>query len=187
MAYWRDTLTIWLPDQPLHAGITRGAMQDNITVMGEQAYCDIDSEPLGSTTNTILYAKTGAWEPSTSWNPQPIRALKAANGVSWRDVSIYFRCELIGAGSCSLRIFLLPRENPMTINPVSGMIGDFDFKQITVPAFGSPDWHGGAITPSEVHILPVSGVEIPLLWMHVFCNGTVETYLHNTRIVEGAF
>ena len=185
MTYWRDTAAQWVADDSLHAGITRGAMQDNATVLGEQAKTHLDSEPLGAATITLSHSLSANYTPSTSWIPQPVRALKTFNGTAWRDISVYFRCELVGAGNLTVRLFLLPREAPMAIT-AAGAISDYDFVQMVFPAAAAPAWKGGAITPSHVQIKPIAGIDIPIVWMHVYCSGTVNGYIHNVRIVEAS-
>ena len=37
MTEWRDSTALWTADESFHAGITRGILQDNASVLGEQA------------------------------------------------------------------------------------------------------------------------------------------------------
>jgi len=184
MAYWRDTTALWAADDPVHAGITKGAMQDNATVLGEQAKSHLDSEPLGANTITIAASGTGNWEASSTWIPQPVRALQTFSGLAWRDLYVYMRCELTAAGSATMRVFLLPREYPMAIDPATGVIAEFDYVEMAVPAAGAAAWRGGAITPSIIETKTLAGVDLDIMWVHLYIKGTQSVYVHNVRLLE---
>jgi len=186
MTYWRDTTALWAADTPLHAGITRGALQDNATVLGEQAKTDLDSEPLGATTITIAASGTGNYEASATWIPQPVRALWNFDGAAWRNFSVEMRCELTAAGNATMRVFLLPREAPMAIDPATGAIADYDYVSMVVPAAGAAAWVGGAISPTIVETKTLASVDLHIMWVHLYITGNQSVYVHNVRMTEGS-
>jgi hypothetical protein len=184
MTYWRDGTCLWTADESLHAGITRGMLQDNATVLGEQAVTDVCTQKLGSGMFSLLSTLVPLEWQWSQYIPQPIRALKSADGVAWRDVYVEVLTERAAVGSANLRIFLLPDQAAPIIDPTTGIVPGYDYYTVAVPALGFAGALGGWITPSATGSKYLAGCEFPILWVHVAVIGTASTRLYSLRVRE---
>lgn len=185
--YWTNTPQSWPADDPLHAHITRKALQDNLqTVYGDDSYpnsgFDYDIYPFTGT--DINSAITSSWAWLADFPPFPIPVCRAQGG-GWRKYKVETYAK-VASETGTLRVFMLDTKTVHVIDATSGEVAGVT-SYVDIALTSAYARTNDTITLQRIGRTLVDGVSLDLVWVHLaikHVSGPSTGYLQALHMTE---
>lgn len=162
---WTNSPTAWPVDAPVHAGICRAVLQDNLQCVYENSgyFYDLAS------TEASWYAGTiwDTWIWYEAWRAIPIPVYRSQSG-GWRSYTIEAELRYSVAPG-GVGIYLLPTQARPLLNSVTGAVegcSSYKFYNVTTTLTRISQ----KISLDRVGAEVVAGYQIPVVWIHIAGN-----------------